>query len=117
MMLIGYSNNHKSYILVDVDTDKVRFSRDVVVDEEVGPFHTSPRFRVTGVKIFSPLAGRLSRCKTMIQTNQRVNLSSWGENKFSHSASGPQRRCSFHLFLFFIFLFWPISCPGEGGFF
>jgi hypothetical protein len=47
MMLIGYNDTHKAYRLVDVDTDKVRFSRDVVDDEEVGPFHTPPTFRVT----------------------------------------------------------------------
>jgi hypothetical protein len=47
MMLIWYSDTHKDYILVDVDTDKVRLSIDVVVDEEVGPFHTPPAFRVT----------------------------------------------------------------------
>jgi hypothetical protein len=47
MMLAGYSDTHKAYRLVDVDTDKVRFSRDVVVDEEVGPFHTPLAFRVT----------------------------------------------------------------------
>jgi hypothetical protein len=47
MMLTRYKDNHKAYILVDVDTDKVRFSRDVSIDEEVGPFHTPPAFRVT----------------------------------------------------------------------
>jgi hypothetical protein len=34
--------------LVDIDTNKVSFSRDVIVDEEVGPFHTSPKFKITG---------------------------------------------------------------------
>jgi hypothetical protein len=47
MMLIGHSDTHNAYRLVDVDIDKVSFSRDVVVDEEVGPFHTPPAFRVT----------------------------------------------------------------------
>jgi hypothetical protein len=47
MMLTGYSDTHKAYRLVDVDTNMVSFSRDVVVDEEVGPFHTPPTFRVT----------------------------------------------------------------------
>jgi hypothetical protein len=47
MMLTGYSDTHKAYRLVDVDTNKVGFSRDVVGDEEVGPFHTPPAFRVT----------------------------------------------------------------------
>jgi hypothetical protein len=47
MMLTGYIDTHKAYILVDVDTYKVSFSRDVVVDEEVGLFHTPPAFRVT----------------------------------------------------------------------
>jgi hypothetical protein len=47
MMLTGYNDTHKAYRLVDVDTDKVSFSRDVVVDEEVEPFHTPPAFRVT----------------------------------------------------------------------
>ena len=46
MMLTGYNDTHKAYRLVDVDTDKVSFSRDVV-NEEVGPFHTPPAFRVT----------------------------------------------------------------------
>jgi hypothetical protein len=39
MMIIEYNDNHKSYRLVDIDTSKASFSRDVV-DEEVGPFHT-----------------------------------------------------------------------------
>jgi hypothetical protein len=47
MMLIGYIDTHKSYRLFDVDIDKVIFSRDVVVDEEVGPFHTPLAFRIT----------------------------------------------------------------------
>jgi len=42
-----YSDTHKAYRLVDVDTDKVSLSRDVVVDEEVVPFQTSPAFRIT----------------------------------------------------------------------
>jgi hypothetical protein len=67
MMLTGYNDTHKSYRLVDVDTDKVRFSRDVFIDEEVGPFHTPPAFKVTeqpkvieysGVKLpIAPLEG------------------------------------------------------------
>ena len=47
MMLTGYNDTHKAYRLVDVDTDKVSFSKDVVVAEEVGPFHTPPVLRVT----------------------------------------------------------------------
>jgi hypothetical protein len=47
MMITGYNDTHKAYRLVDVDTNKVSFSRDVVVDEEVGPFHTSPAFKIT----------------------------------------------------------------------
>jgi hypothetical protein len=47
MMLTGYNDTHKAYRLVDVDTDKVRFSIDFVVDEEVGPLHTPPAFKVT----------------------------------------------------------------------
>jgi hypothetical protein len=47
IMLTGYNDTHKSYRLVDVDTHKVRFSRDVFVYEEVGPFHTPLAFRVT----------------------------------------------------------------------
>jgi transposase InsO family protein len=46
MMITGYNDNHKAYRLVDIDTNKVSFSRDVV-DEEVGPFHTSPEFKIT----------------------------------------------------------------------
>jgi hypothetical protein len=30
-----------------INTNKVSFSRDTVVDEEVGPFHTSPEFKIT----------------------------------------------------------------------
>jgi hypothetical protein len=47
MMIIGYNENHKTYKVVDIDTNKMSFSRDVVVDEEVGPFHTSPEFKIT----------------------------------------------------------------------
>jgi hypothetical protein len=47
MMITGYNDNHKSYRLVDIDTNKVIFSRYVVVYEELGPFHTSLRFKIT----------------------------------------------------------------------
>jgi hypothetical protein len=33
--------------VVDIDTNKLRFSRDVVVDEEIEPFHTSPEFKIS----------------------------------------------------------------------
>jgi hypothetical protein len=46
MMIKGYSDNHKTYRLVDIDTNKVSFSRDVVY-EEVVPFHTSPESKIT----------------------------------------------------------------------
>jgi hypothetical protein len=45
-MITWYNDNHKSYILVYIDTNKVSYSRDVFVDEEVGPFHTSPEFTI-----------------------------------------------------------------------
>jgi hypothetical protein len=45
IMITRYNDNHKAYRLVEIDTNKVSFSRDVVVDEEVGPFHTSPRIQ------------------------------------------------------------------------
>jgi hypothetical protein len=40
-MFTEYDDTHKAYRLVDTNTDKVSFSRAVVVDEEVGPFQTS----------------------------------------------------------------------------
>ena len=46
-MITGYNDTHKAYRLVDTDTNKVSFSRDVVVDEEVGPFHTPSEFCIT----------------------------------------------------------------------
>jgi hypothetical protein len=45
MMITGYNDNHKVYKLVDLDTNKVSFSRDFV-DEEIGPFRTYPRFKI-----------------------------------------------------------------------
>jgi hypothetical protein len=61
MMLTGYSDTHKAYILVDVDTDKVSFNRDVVVDEEVGPFHTPLAFRATEqLEVIEDLGVKLS---------------------------------------------------------
>jgi hypothetical protein len=45
-MITRYNNNHKAYRLVDVDTNQLRFSRDVVVDEEAGPFQTSPKIKI-----------------------------------------------------------------------
>jgi hypothetical protein len=47
MMITRYNENHKSYRFVDINTNKVTFSRDVVVHEEVRPFHTSPKFKIT----------------------------------------------------------------------
>ena len=66
LMIIRYNDTHKAYKLVDIDTNKVSFSRDVV-DEEVGPFHTPLEFHITkqlgmvedsGVKLqVAPLEG------------------------------------------------------------
>lgn len=47
IIIIGYNNNHKACRLVDIDIDTTSFSRDVVVNEEVGPFHASPAFQIT----------------------------------------------------------------------
>ena len=44
-MIIGYNDTHKDYRLVDINTVKVSFSQGVVVDEEVGTFHT-PLFHI-----------------------------------------------------------------------
>lgn len=41
LMFIGYSDNHKAYRLIDVDIDHLMFSRNVVFDEEWGPFQLS----------------------------------------------------------------------------
>lgn len=41
LMFIGYSENHKAYRLIDVDTTHLIFSGDVVVDETTGPFSLS----------------------------------------------------------------------------
>jgi hypothetical protein len=46
-MTTGYNNNHKAYRLVDVDTNQLSFSKDFIVDEEVGPFHTSSKIKIT----------------------------------------------------------------------
>ena len=40
-MFTGYSHTHKAYRLIDVTTDRLIFSRDVVFDEELGPFPLS----------------------------------------------------------------------------
>lgn len=40
-MFMGYSDNHKAYRLIDVDTNRLIFDRDVVFDEEVGIFELS----------------------------------------------------------------------------
>jgi hypothetical protein len=46
MMITGYNDNSKCYWLVDINTNKVNFSRDVVADEEVGPFQSSSEFKI-----------------------------------------------------------------------
>lgn len=67
-MFAGYSGNHKTYRLIDVDTDRFIFSRDVVFDEG-GPFQLfSPVFssedqplkaKDLGVQLpLAPLEGR-----------------------------------------------------------
>jgi len=45
-MITWYSDNHKAYRLVDIDTNKVSFNRDVFY-EAVGAFHTSLEFKIT----------------------------------------------------------------------
>jgi hypothetical protein len=37
-VFIGYSSIHKGYKCLDMDTDRVYISRDVVFDENVFPF-------------------------------------------------------------------------------
>jgi len=46
-MITWYTENHKAYRLVDIDTNLIIFSRYVVVDEETRPFHTSLKFIIT----------------------------------------------------------------------
>ena len=38
LLLAGYSNLHKAYRLIDVETSRLLYSRDVVFDEQRGPF-------------------------------------------------------------------------------
>jgi hypothetical protein len=45
-MMIAWYNGHKSYMLVDIDTNKVSLSRDVVVDEKFGLSHASLGFKI-----------------------------------------------------------------------
>jgi hypothetical protein len=45
-MITVYNDSHKAYTLVDVNTNSSTFSRDVVVDEEVGPFQTSSEIKI-----------------------------------------------------------------------
>lgn len=40
-MFTRYSDTHKAYRLIDVNTDRLIFSCDVVFDEELGPFQLS----------------------------------------------------------------------------
>ena len=46
-MITRYNDIHKAYRLVDIELNKVSFNRDVVVDEEVGPFQTPSKFHIT----------------------------------------------------------------------
>jgi hypothetical protein len=46
MMITRYNDNYKAYKSVDIDTNNVSFTRDVA-NEEVGPLHTSPAFKIT----------------------------------------------------------------------
>jgi hypothetical protein len=38
---------HKAYRLIDVDTNRLRFTRYVIVDEEIGPLLTSSEIKIT----------------------------------------------------------------------
>jgi len=46
MMTVGYNDTHKDYRLVDTDTDKLSFNKDVVFYAEVGPFQNSLEFQI-----------------------------------------------------------------------
>lgn len=37
-MLAGYSSLHKAYRLIDVETSRLIYNRDVIFDEQQGPF-------------------------------------------------------------------------------
>ena len=73
---------------------------------------------IPGPKHFGTIAGEANKVQDTIQTNQRVNLSSWGENEFSHSTSGPERRYSFCLsiFVFLIILGHSLDLGREESF-
>lgn len=40
LMMTGYSDHHKAYRLIDIDTERLIFSRDVVFDEDRGFFQS-----------------------------------------------------------------------------
>lgn len=47
LMLKGYIENQKAYRLIDVNTDLLTFNRNMVIDEEVGPFNLSSDIKTT----------------------------------------------------------------------
>lgn len=66
LMFTGYSDNYKAYRLIDVETDHLIFSCDVVVDETTGPFmpSTTPSLATPDVGVRLPLGshdGRASK--------------------------------------------------------
>lgn len=81
LMLIGYSDNHKAYWLIDVAIDCLTFSRDVVFDEEGGPFLLPSPIRSLddqplkindlGTKLLvAPLEGRDSDASHIIESSR-----------------------------------------------
>ena len=59
-MIIGYIDTHKAYILVDVEIEKVSFSWDVVVDENVGLFQMKLDLKIfVNEKVLTGNLGRM----------------------------------------------------------
>ena len=68
-MLAGCSDNQKSYMLIDVETNQVTYDRDVVVDEETRSFHSfSLEFKII---MEPPIMAKDSGVKIQISPPQR----------------------------------------------
>ena len=80
-MLAGHNDNHKAYMLIDVETNQVTYDRDVVVDEETRSFHSfSLEFKII---MEPPIMAKDLGVKIQISPPQR-------EEDFDKSVESPR---------------------------
>lgn len=72
---MGYRNTHKAYRLVDVDTNKVNFGRDFMVDKDARPLHITKRMRISKDESIMAQGSSVNIHKTPLEGERILSMS------------------------------------------